>query len=72
MHENMLNSLFIREMKIQTTKRYKYKVIRITKQNALATLSVKKNCGAPGALRHWGQPDQESFWLLLTKSGIFW
>lgn len=52
MHENMLNSLFIREMKTQTTKRYKYKVIRITKQNALATLSVKKNCGAPGALRH--------------------
>lgn len=35
MHENMLNSLLIREMKIQTTKRYKYKIIRITKQNAL-------------------------------------
>lgn len=61
MHENMLNSLFIREMKIQTTNRHKYKIIRITKQNALATLSVKKKL--------WGTWGPQA--LRTTRSGIF-
>lgn len=48
MHENMLNSLLIREVKIQTTKRYKYKIIRITKQNASGHEVFKKTVGHLG------------------------